>query len=73
VKVAKAGTVSIVGRIGRNVVARGSSRAKKAGKVKVKLKAVGRYRAKPQKLKGRTLVMKVTAAGKSKTVRRVLK
>lgn len=73
VRVGKAGPVKITGKVGKTVVARGSARAKKVGKVKVKLKAVGAFRNRPQRLKGRTLVIKVTSAGKSKTVRRVLK
>lgn len=73
VKVGKAGPVSITGKVGRKVVARGGTRAKGAGKVKVKLKAVGKFRKRPQKLKGRTIVLTVTSAGKTKVVRRVLK
>ncbi|MBN8867150.1 MAG: hypothetical protein J0H98_06325 [Solirubrobacterales bacterium] len=73
VKVAKAGAVAVTGKVGAKVVAKGSARAKRAGRVKVRLKAVGAYRSRPQKLKGKTLVIRVTSGGKSKTVRRVLR
>lgn len=73
VKVGKAGPVTITGKVGRSVVASGRTTAKKAGNVKVKLKAVGRFRQRPQSLKGKSLVLTVKSAGRSKTVRRVLK
>ena len=73
VKVARAGQVTLVGKVGRNVVARGNTKTRKAGKVRVKLMAVGAWRNRLAQLKGRTLVITVTSAGKSKTVRRVLK
>lgn len=73
VKVAKAGWVSVTGKVGGTLVARGKFKAGKAGMVRVKLAAVAAYRKKLKRLKGRTLVIKVTANGKSKTVRRVLK
>lgn len=73
VKVAKAGQIKLVGKVGRNVVARGNTKTRKAGKVRVKLMAVGAWRNRLAQLKGRTLVITVTSAGKSKTVRRVLK
>ncbi len=73
VKVAQAGSVSITGKVGGKLVARGSAKTRRAGKVRIKLVAVGAYRDKLNQLKGRTLVIKVTSGGKSKTVRRTLK
>ena len=73
VKVAKAGSISVTGKVGGKLVARGNAKTRKAGKVKLKLVATGAWRNKLGRLKGKTLVIKVTANGKSKTVRRVLK
>ena len=73
IKVAKAGPVSISGKVKGKLVARGSGKARKSGKVKIKLVATAAWRNRLARLKGKALVIKVTANGKSKTVRRVLK
>ena len=70
VKVKKAGKVTLTGKVNGKVVARGSVMAKKAGPVKVKLKAVASSRKKLSKLKGKTMVIKVTSGGKSASVKR---
>ena len=70
---AKAGSISVTGKVDGKLVARGNAKTRKAGKVKLKLVATGAWRNKLGRLKGKTLVIKVTANGKSKTVRRVLK
>ncbi len=73
VKVAKAGAVAVTGKVGGKLVARANAKARKAGKLKIRLVATAAWRNKLGTLKGKTLVIKVTANGKSKTVRRVLK
>ena len=73
VRVWKAGKVVLTGKIGRKVVARGGAAAKKAVKVRVRLRAVKAYRKKPRRLKGKTLVLRISFAGRNKVVRRVLK
>jgi hypothetical protein len=70
VKVAAAGPVKAVGRVGGKVVARGKTRAKQAGTVTLRLKAT---RKRPARLRGKTLVIRVTAGGAATTVKRKLR
>lgn len=72
VKVKRAGTVKIVGKVNGKIVARGQKRAKAAGQVKVKLKATAKYRKRLGSLKGKTITLTVTAPeGKSKIKRKL--
>jgi len=73
IKVEKAGKVTMVAKVSGRLVARGSARAPKAGFVNVKLKAVGSAAKKLAGLKGKTVVIKVTAGGKTTTIKRKLK
>jgi hypothetical protein len=66
------GKVTAVGKVGRQVVAKGEARAKRAGKVQVTLKALRAYRAKLASLKGKNLKITVSAAGKTTTLTRKL-
>jgi hypothetical protein len=70
VKVAAGGAVGAVGRVGGKVVARGKTRAKRAGTVTLRLKAT---RKRPARLRGKTLVIRVTAGGATTTVKRKLR
>lgn len=69
VKVKRVGMVKAAGRVGGKLVARGQKRAKRAGLVKVKLKALAKYRSDLNALAGKTLKVKVTAPGGAKTVK----
>ena len=73
VTVKTAGKVTLTGKVNGKVVARGSGVAKKAGTVKVKLKAVNSSRNRFSKLKGKTMVIKATSGGKSTSVKRKLR
>jgi hypothetical protein len=66
------GKVTAVGKVSGQVVAKGETRAKRAGKVQVTLKALRAYRAKLATLKGKNLKITVSAAGKSTTLTRKL-
>lgn len=72
VRVAAAGKVVAIGKVGAKIVATGKVRAKRAGKVKLRLRATKAERERLGTLKGQRLVIKVTAAGRSTTVTRKL-
>jgi len=78
VKVARAGTVrlsllasskvlGLKGKARSVVVATGAAKAKRAGKVSVKLKAKKAYKRKLGKLKGKRLTLRTTVAGRTTT------
>jgi hypothetical protein len=73
VKVAAAGRITAVGRVGGRVVARGSATAKRAGTVTVRVKATRKARKRLRRLRGKTLVLRVTAGGATATARRTLR
>ena len=73
VRVGAAGRVTVVGRVRGKVVARGSARAKGAGTIAVRLRATRAARKRLARLRGKTLVVRVTAGGRSTTVRRTLR
>jgi hypothetical protein len=73
VRVGAGGPVTIVGRVRGKVVARGSAKAKGAGTIVVRLRATRAARKRLARLRGRTLVVRVTAGGRSTTVRRKLR
>jgi hypothetical protein len=70
VSVAAAGSVTAVGRVGKRVVARGKATAKRAGTVTLRLKATRKRLA---RLRGKTLVVRVTGPGGTATLRRTLR
>lgn len=72
VRVAGPGKVVAIGKVGGKTVARASAKAKRAGKVTLRLKATKAYRDRLGALKGKRLVIKVTAGGRSTTVTRKL-
>lgn len=63
VKVAKAGQVTAVGKVGSQVVAKGAVKAKRAGKVTLRLKATSAWSKRLRQLVGKTLKITVTAPG----------
>lgn len=63
VKVAKAGQVTAVGKVGSQVVAKGAVKAKRAGKVTLRLKATSAWSKRLGQLVGKTLKVTVTAPG----------
>jgi len=65
VKVTKAGTVTAVGKVGAQVVAKGTSQAKRAGKVTLRLKATKAWSKRLGQLAGKTLKITVTGPGGS--------
>ena len=73
VKVARAGKVTATGKVDGKLVARGSKRAKRAGTVTVKLKAVKAYRGKLASLVGKKLKVKIKAGGRTTTLTRTLR
>jgi hypothetical protein len=68
-----AGAITLVGRIGSKVVARGSALAKEGGTVRVRLRATRDARKRLARLRGKSLVVRVSAGGRSTTVRRKLR
>ncbi len=72
VQVAAPGKVTATGKVGGKTVARASAKAKRAGKVTLRLKATKAYRQRLGALKGKRLVIKVTAGGHSTTITRKL-
>jgi hypothetical protein len=63
VRVAKAGNVTAVGKVGSQVVAKGATKAKRAGKVTVRLKATAAWKKRLAQLSGKTLKITVTGPG----------
>jgi len=63
VKVTKAGQVTAVGKVGAQVVARGGAKAKRAGKVTLRLKATRAWSKRLGQLAGKKLKVTVTAPG----------
>jgi hypothetical protein len=63
VTVPKAGPVTAVGKVGSQVVAKGATQAKRAGKVTLRLKATGAWSKRLGQLAGKTLKITVTAPG----------
>lgn len=72
VTVAKAGQVTAVGKVGRQIVAKGAVKAKRAGKVTLRLKATSAWRKRLGQLAGKTLKISVTAPGGTVTLTRKL-
>ncbi len=71
-KVAAAGKVLATGKVGKKLVAKGEARTKRAGVVRVKLKATKAYRGKLGSLVGKKLKIRVSAAGVATTLIRKL-
>jgi hypothetical protein len=63
VKVTKAGQVTAVGKVGSQVVAKGAAKAKRAGKVTLRLKATAPWKKRLAQLSGKTLKITVTGPG----------
>jgi hypothetical protein len=63
VKVSKAGQVTAVGKVGSQMVAKGAAKAKRAGKVTLRLKATKAWSKRLGQLTGKTLKITVTASG----------
>ena len=72
VKVAKAGQVTAIGKVGAQVVAKGGAKAKRAGKVTLRLKATRAWSKRLAQLAGKTLKITVTAPGGSAKLTRKL-
>ena len=73
VTVGAAGPVTVVATVGGKVVAKASGRALRAGKLKLRLKATKAGRKRLKKLRGKSLVIKVRAGGRTTTLRRKLR
>jgi hypothetical protein len=73
VTVRGAGRVTVTGRVAGKLVAKGTVRARRAGKVRLRLKATKAALRRLSRLRGKTLVVKVTASGRSTTLRRRLR
>jgi hypothetical protein len=63
VKVAGAGKVTAIGKVGSQVVAKGATKAKRAGKVTLRLKATAAWSKRLAQLSGKTLKITVTGPG----------
>jgi len=72
VKVTKAGTVTAVGKVGSQVVAKGATQAKRAGKVTLRLKVTKAWSKRLGQLAGKTLKITVTGPGGSVKLTRKL-
>jgi hypothetical protein len=72
IKVAKPGKVSAVGNVGSQVVAKGATKAKRAGKVTLRLKATAAWSNRLAQLSGKTLKITVTGPGGSAKLSRKL-
>ena len=72
VKVAKAGQVTAVGKVGAQVVAKGGAKAKRAGKVTLRLKATRAWSKRLGQLTGKKLKVTVTAPGGTARLTRTL-
>jgi len=72
VKVTKPGQVTAVGKVGSQVVARGAIRAKRAGKVTLRLEATAAWSKRLGQLAGKTLKITVTGPGGSAKLTRKL-
>ena len=73
VTVGAAGPVTVVATVGGKVIARASGRARGAGKLRLRLKATKAGRKRLKKLRGKSLVIKVRAGGRTTTLRRKLR
>jgi hypothetical protein len=73
VRVAAAGPVTVVGRVRGAVVARGRGRAQRAGTVTIRVRATRTARKRLGRLRGKTLILRVTAGGGTATLRRTLR
>lgn len=73
VTVAKAGKVTATAKVGKKTVATGKATAKRAGTVKVKLKATKAYRKRLSSLRRKVLAIAVKAGGKTTVVKRTLR
>lgn len=73
VTVRKKGTVTVTAKVGRTTLAKRSVKAKKAGNVKVTLKAPARLARRLGRYKGKTLTLTVAAPGGTVTVKRTLR
>jgi hypothetical protein len=72
VKVKKAGQVTATGKVGGSVVAKGSAKAKRAGKVTVRLVATKAWSKRLGQLAGKTLKVSVKGPGGTLTLTRKL-
>jgi hypothetical protein len=73
VSVAAAGKVTALGKLGRKTVAKGSATAKRAGEVKLKLKATKAYRDRLAQLVGKRLKISVSGPGGKTSLTRKLR
>ena len=68
-----AGTVKAIGRVGRTIVATGSAKAARPGRVTLKLKAVRKQRKRLAKLRGKTMIITVTLGSRTLKIKRRLR
>ncbi len=73
ITVARAGPVTATARVGTKTLAKTTVRARKAGTIKVKLKASGTLRRKVRAYRGRTLTIVVKGPGGTVTIKRKLR
>jgi hypothetical protein len=73
VTVAAAGPVTAVGKVRGAVVARGGGRATRAGTVTIRVRATRKARKRLGRLRGKSLVLRVTAGGATASLRRTLR
>jgi hypothetical protein len=64
--------VTAVGKVGSQVVAKGAAKAKRAGKVTLRLKATASWKKRLAQLSGKTLKITVTGPGGSAKLTRTL-
>ena len=67
------GTVTVTAKVGRATVATAAGKAKRAGTLKLRLKATKAYRKRLRSLRGKTLVITVKAGGRTTTLKRKLR
>lgn len=72
VKVTGRGKVTATGKVGKKLVAKGTATAKRAGTVRLRLKATKAYRGKLGSLVGKQLKIRILAAGQATTLVRKL-
>ena len=72
VKVKKAGQVTATGKVGGSVVAKGTAKAKRAGKVTLRLTATKAWSKRLAQLAGKTLKISVKGPGGTLTLTRKL-
>ncbi|WP_320671063.1 hypothetical protein [Patulibacter defluvii] len=73
VTVANAGPVTATAKVGRKTVASGKATAKRAGAIKLTLKASRAYRTRLRSLRRKTLAITVKAGGRATVVKRKLR